>query len=268
MARMQLKSATNNETEELVLIEAQDSEDFMRAVEGQIKDAEPSSEDIEKDALTSPLARIVRERFDEILAQRNELENTWLKDLRQYRGVYSPDVLDKMHPKRSKAFIRLTRTKVKTVDSRLSDFLFPATGEKNWNIEPTPIAEYSQEQIMELYQAHVQQTGQEPTTAQLQLLIDSSAKERAKRMATQIEDQLADLRYRDVMKEVIHNGNLYGTGVLKGPMVNIKQEATYTQSMEDGSWMLQEFDNLTPFIEPVSIWDLSLIHISEPTRPY
>lgn len=230
--------------------------DFMDAVEEAIKESEaPKESEVSKQEELDPLAVLVRAKYDEVKQQRSALEESWLNALRQYKGIYSPDVLEKMHPKRSKVFIRLTRTKVKTVSSRESDFLFPATGEKNWSIAPTPIPQYTQQQVAELYNTIYQQTGQEPTPQQLKLLIYKSASDRAKKMSSVIEDQLADLRYREIMKEVLQSGNLYGTGILKGPMVNIKHESGYAQD-EVGKWALQEFDNVTPYIEAVSIWDI------------
>jgi hypothetical protein len=256
MALLNIESTGTVDDSPMTILSPEDNATFQKAVEAEIKDATPLNEKAaNKNDDSSDLARVVRGKYDDVKAQRNELEQSWLEDIRQYRGVYSPDTLAKMHPKRSKAFIRLTRTKVKTVDSRLSDFLFPATGDTNWDISPTPIAQYDQERVQQLLTGFMQQTGQEPTPAQLQLMIDSSAKEDAKKMTVKIEDQLADLRYRETMKEVIHNGDMYGTGILKGPMVNIKQAASYTRD-DDGAWSLQEFDNITPFIETVSIWDI------------
>lgn len=81
------------------------------------------------------LAKFVSSCFEESENARKEIEDRWLTDLRQYRGQYDPDTISKMDPNRSKAYIRITRTKVKTVDSRLCDFLFPANGDKNWGIE-------------------------------------------------------------------------------------------------------------------------------------
>ena len=253
MARINIKSSTEP-AEELIILEPEDSPEFMEAVKEHISDAETVKPP--KDDKLDPLAQIVRSKYDEVKAQRSELEQGWLNDIRQYRGIYSPDVMQKMHPKRSKAFIRLTRTKVKTVDSRQADFLLPVTGERNWSIEPTPIAEYSMDKMAQIFEVLKAQTGQEPTPAQMQLAMDNSAKESAKRMTTKIEDQLANLRYREIMKEVLHSGNLYGTGVLKGPMVSISQASRYMMDPESKAWSMQEFDELTPYIEAVSIWDI------------
>lgn len=202
------------------------------------------------------LAVQIRSKYDLVKAQRADLEELWLDYLRMFKGVYSPDVLAKMHPKRSKAFVRLLRTKVKTVTSRESDFLFPANGEKNWSIEHTPIAEYPPEQVNAIVQMIVQQTGQMPSASEVQLIINQSAKEKAEKMSKVIEDQLATLRYREVMREVLHSGNLYGTGILKGPMMNIKSNYSYDKNMDTGAWEIQKKDELTPFLESVSLWDM------------
>lgn len=41
--------------------------------------------------------------------------------MRQYRGEYDADVISKLHPKRSKAFLSLTRSKTKTITCTAAD---------------------------------------------------------------------------------------------------------------------------------------------------
>lgn len=236
----------------------QEMEEFNKVLDEFISETEATPKDTSDSKLkvsSETLATKIREKYDDVKSRRKELEDIWLTDLRQYRGVYSPETLEKMHPNRSRAFVRLTRTKVKTVDSRLTDFLFPANGDKNWSVGKTPIATYTNEQIRQLAEMF-QQSGQQVTPEQLHMLIDQTADERAKRMSLQIEDQLTDLRYRDIIKDVLHSGDLYGTGVLKGPMVNIKKQHKYSPSVETGTWQMETIDNLTPFIESVSLWDI------------
>mgnify|MGYP003655495522 CR=1 FL=1 len=65
--------------------------------------------------------------FQEYKDARKETENEWLKDLRQYQGVYEPDVLARLAQSsgsRSKVFVGLTRTKVMAAYSRIIDLLF------------------------------------------------------------------------------------------------------------------------------------------------
>ena len=82
-------------------------------------------------------ARLLME-FAQAEQDRTDTETRWLKDLRQYKGQYDPEVLALIGPKRSRAFVRKTRVKVKTVDSRVADLLFPAGNDKNYEVAPTP----------------------------------------------------------------------------------------------------------------------------------
>jgi len=220
---------------------------------------EPGDETEKKKTRSETLAMYVRERFDTSDRARSDIEQRWLQDLRQYRGQYEPEVLERIGDNRSKAFVRLTRTKVKTVDSRLTDFLFPANGEKNWGIEPTPLPEYTQEQLVELVQMHLNETGEQITPEALQLRVKESADAKAKKMSQVIEDQLIELKYRSILREVLHSGNLYGTGVLKGPMVSLTENKQYKkQQTEEGysEWVMENIDTITPFIESVPLWDV------------
>lgn len=205
------------------------------------------------------LAQFVKTKFDEADSARQEKEKQWLHDLRQFRGQYDPEILTRMSPNRSRAFVRITRNKVKTVDSRLTDFLFPANGDKNWNIKPTPLPELSANEMAAVVATHQQQTGEEATPDQIKALVDQHARKKAKRMATTIADQLSELKYRETLRDVLHSGNLYGTGVLKGPMVSISTAKTYKRQKDtEGNkrWVYEEHDTLTPFIEAVPIWDI------------
>lgn len=204
------------------------------------------------------LATKVRERFKSAEIARREVEQRWLKDLRQYRGQYDPDVLQRIHPNRSKAFIRITRTKVKTVDSRLVDLLFPGNGDANWSIRPTVIPELGPENMRNILMA-IQQSGTKRVTKDIiDTAVKAYADDRAKRMGVQISDQLGKMNYRDILRNVIHSGNQYGTGILKGPMIMLSKSKSYSQvegKNDSTSWKLETKDQLLPYIESVPVWD-------------
>lgn len=236
------------------------SADLEKEIESSLKEYEKEVEKVDESKETvsqRTLGNYVREVFEESRSARQDTEDRWLVDLRQYRGQYSPEVLERMSPNRSRAFIRLTRNKVKTVDSRLVDFLFPANGEPNWDIQPTPLPEIPQEALSTLVQIHEQQTGEQVTPDTLKVLVNDYAQRKAKAMSRHMEDQLAELNYREVLKEVIHSGNLYGTGILKGPLVTMSQERQYSKvKTESGAkWVQETHDVLTPFMESVALWD-------------
>ena len=230
-------------------------------VEDFLKEAADKLEVSEDETVEEPVgvSGYVRSMFHKSDAARQTLEDTWLNSLRQYKGLYSPDVLERINPMRSKAYIRLTRTKVKTVDSRLSDLLFPANGDKNWDITPTQLPQFEGAKQAEILQAVSQDQGRTVTSDELYVLMKEEADKQSRKMSKTIEDQLSELKYREIMRDVLHSGNLYGTGILKGPLVAISENQQYYKKVKSGSsskWILQDYDSITPFVENVRIWDV------------
>ena len=183
-------------------------------------------------------------------------ERRMLRDLRQYRGQYDPEVLSKIHPNRSKAYIRLTRTKVKTFDARMMDLQFPANDDKNWSVEPTPVPELSQPMLEQIAQQMIAQNPDTvPTEAEVEEILYKSAAKTSSLMSREIADQLSEFDYRSVIRSVLHSGHLYGTGVLKGPMVKeITSKRWYKN--EAGSWKQIKITRIIPTAQFVPIWDI------------
>ncbi len=196
------------------------------------------------------LPQYILSLFTQAEAERREIEDRWLQDLRQYKGVYDPEVESRLHPRRSRAYIRLTRAKVRSIDARLSDLLFPGSGEKNWALAPTPTPELAFASASAVAQSA-------PTGAdehQVRGAILETARQACERMSREIEDQLDEAGYADIIRDVIHSGNLYGTGVLKGPLV--AASATVGWSQHNGRWHLEPRKRLRPYVEFVPLWDL------------
>jgi len=108
--------------------------------------ADPSEAEERLQAFITDSSAMLLSEFNEDKAERkNAIEDEWLHDLRQYKGIYEPEIERQIQPNRSKAFIRITRTKVKSVDARVFDIMFPAGGDKNWAITPTPIPQVDPE---------------------------------------------------------------------------------------------------------------------------
>lgn len=242
---------------------------------------------------------------------RRETELRWLKDARQYRGKYDADEL-KLMGIRSKVFVRKTRVKVKTIDSRVADLLFPAGSEKNWSIDPTPKPMISDEQKNQIVQAMLQAAAQAvqaaraqasqqppqpgmppgpmqmpppPTEDQITTVVNDFVKEAAKKMSTTIEDQLVESRYKQICVRVVHSGHLYGTGILKGPLVERKVSTRHVKVAEpvvingveqknpDGTpqvqmrWVAKSTYTIVPFMEHVPVWrfypDMSVTELED-----
>ena len=196
--------------------------------------------------------RLIAE-FHEAKMKRRETEKRWLQDIRQYRGQYDPEEEAAIPKGRSRAFVRKTRVKVKTIDSRVADLLFPAGSEKNWEIDSTPVPSVSKETLAKI-QAVLTQAGggTPPTLEQLKAAALELAKKAASAMSKVIEDQLVESRYKDASVKAIHSGHLYGTGILKGPLV---ERRIRTRFVQDGSkWLPRSESYVVPFVENTSIW--------------
>lgn len=243
------------------------------------------SEDL-KSKLSAVAIRLV-DRFEQVSRSRNATETRWLKDLRQYKGIYEPETQKKLKSgkgRRSTYFARMTRTKVKAMDSRLMDMLFPVNNDKNWEINPTPKPEIGesplvdsmvQEWRMTQVPAVAEQLGLrgdpstfppdaqavlkqallqvKPPSEVMQAITVEVAKAACANMSKEIDDQLTEIKHRDVCARVIHSGNLYGTGVLKSPLVQKKKRRKWANTPE--GWKLTHEDVLLPYEECTSIWD-------------
>ena len=228
-------------------------------------------------------ARLLME-FSKAEDDRSETELRWLKDLRQYKGQYDPEVLTLIGEKRSRAFVRKTRVKVKTIDSRVEDLLFPAGSEKNWEVKETPVPSVSKEmraqvidqlkQVMakqaqqnQMAQAQAAQAAQAqgqpvPPPAQVpppfvtKEMVDKAVtelcKQASKKMAKVIDDQLAEVNYKSICKKAIHSAHLYGTGIVKGPLVERRVRSTFV--MVNGKWTEKSETYVVPFIDYVPLW--------------
>jgi len=201
------------------------------------------------------LGNTLFEMFGEAERDRaNFIEEDWLKDLRQYKGEYDPDVESKISPYRSKAFMSITKTKVNTISARMADLLFPANGEKNWSVNPSPIPELSMPVMEQIGMQIMQVTGRAPQPEEIHALVIDEAKKRSNKMNKVIEDQLAELKYRDIIRRVIKSGNLYGTGILKGPL-NKHTEAHRWIKGPNG-WTQIVIKHVTPYCEFIPVWDI------------
>lgn len=230
-------------------------------------------EDREPVALSSLGAELLAE-FAGAERDRRLVEQRWLQDIRQYRGQYDPEVEEGIGEKRSRAFVRKTRVKVKTVDSRVADLLFPAGSEKNWEVGPTPVPSVSREQrdnvirqlremadaITQQQRQMAQQQGVDPRTVppvkltrtQIDQAIKEMVAEASKKMAKAIEDQLTEARYKEVCIKAIHSGHLYGTGIIKGPLIERKVRTSFVE--ENGQWVQRSESYVVPFIDFVPLW--------------
>ena len=197
--------------------------------------------------------------FGEAQAARTMVNERWLEDLRQYRGIYAGDVSKRLKKnKTSRAYYRLTTTKVNTMTARLMDLLFPQRT-KNWSISSTPDPMLPDDVVMEALKDVIDPAAQQIMAEMVQKLqaqnvipdawamqnmqaqaynqalaqADTEAAririagDRAKAMENVIDDQLKECNangqrrpsWRQNSRTIVKSSCLYGMGVLKGPLI-------------------------------------------------
>ncbi|MEE4109099.1 MAG: hypothetical protein V2I24_07120 [Halieaceae bacterium] len=203
----------------------------------------PSAEELEQQLIenlhmfASRLTRLAQEQ----VAAKQEIEQRWLEDLRQYHGKYAPGDLARMQAAGgSQVFVNITRNKTQAFAARLQDMLFP-TDDRSWAIHPTPVPE-------------MRGSGDiDPATGQA---VDREAEAAiaAEAMQEQIDDQLTECRYQSIARDVIDDAAVLGTGIIKGPVIVGRTEKSW-YTRPDGISVLEIAESLTPASERVSPWD-------------
>lgn len=205
------------------------------------------------DALNPIGNRLVTE-FGDAERMRQPTEERWLSDLRQYKGIYPPEVMALLKD-RSTAFKRLTAQKVDIATSMLLDLLFPASKERNFSVEasPKPILPPFRMRELETALAAAMQ-GQAIPPAAMEQAVKQAADDSAKRMAAVMDDQLTEARYEKQVKRVLFSGHLYGTGILKGPLAKRETRVSYEWNEDKQRWGEAVNYSTRPIYERVPVW--------------
>ena len=216
--------------------------------------------------------------FTEYKDSRKETENEWLSDLRQFQGLYEPDVLARLNESgaRSKVFVGLTRTKVMAAYSRIVDLLFQH-GDSFFGIEPTPIPQLDPLKMMQMREMAVSQviaaSGMSPEqnedliVARLQELEEEFleaekeiAIKAADQMKVEIHDQLIEANAEQKLKEAILESCIFGSGAIKAGTVRIDRVQSYSRVADPMTgamgFALSQIEKAMPEVESVSIFDL------------
>jgi hypothetical protein len=191
-------------------------------------------------------------------AYRRPKEMMWLEDLRQQKGIYDPDV--KIDANNSKVYPKITRSKINIVLSRLHEMLFPER-ERNWSIDPTPEPKVSKqifERIYEMVKQRKQilngEVPEPPTASELRLAILDYAHLACDNMQNTVDDQLTEMDYAEETKKVLRSGLLYGTGIMKGPMVNTRSKHLWAPDAT-GEYVQSQKEEVVPYFKAIRIWD-------------
>ena len=234
-------------------------------------DISPDEIEAERQRMESVLTglgnKLHRLAHDQVAA-RQQIENRWLKDLRQYHGEHSADELARMKQANSSmVFVNITRNKTRAAIARLSDMLLP-NDDRNFGLKPTPVPATSKvsealqsagmpaahasqaAMMMEPQQGQGQPAAVDPARAKQEAL-----EEAARAMQQQIEDDFTEARYNAHVRDLIDDACKLGTGVLKGPTVVNRTRRAWVTDPATGQSVMEVQEELRPGLERVDPWD-------------
>ncbi len=194
-------------------------------------------------------------KFEEWKTARQEKEDEWIDALRAYNGIYDETTQAKIDEGRSDVFVHLTRTKVQAAYSRIVDLLFQSN-DKHWSIEQTPVSEVPEELRAQMAQELMEmlQLGADPGVDGIDGLVEERMQERAENMEREMDDQLSEGGYENIVKQAIGECCILGSGVVKGVTVGVETDQRWGQGAE--GWAIQSTEKPVPVLSLVSCFDL------------
>jgi hypothetical protein len=201
-------------------------------------------------------------KFDRQVGLKEEIERRWLDDLRHYNGVYDQETERKLSQSegKSRIFVNLTRSKCNTAESKWSDLVLP-TDDRNWGIKPTPVpslaAALTDETELKLANG---ETPVDPDSGEAYKAKDlaeetiKQAKKAGLLMQDEIDDQLTESKFNPTCRDVIHDSVVVGTGVIKGPMVELSAKKAWILG-EGGQWEMSMQKEYKPTAANVDPWN-------------
>ena len=206
----------------------------------------------------------LQSKADDQVQQRYSIDERWLDDLRQFNGQYDKVTAATLAASGgSKLFVNITRNKVNAAEARLIDILFP-TDDRNWGIQPTPVPYLSkiakdEDPVQnEDGSPFVTDKGVQVEKRDIAQGVIEEARERSNAMQDEIADQLTETNYNSVNRDMVHDAVLYGTGILKGPVILGKTRQKWSEVVDDQGQVAQVIEiveDLKPGAERVDPWD-------------
>ena len=260
------------------------AEEQLPELSAETASLEDVSEASEEKVYVSRLVDIVNERFTKAETARRQYEDQWLRNYKNYRGVYS-DAVKFTEAEKSRVFIKVTKTKVLAAYGQITDVLFSA-GRFPLSVDPTVLPEGIAGDVHYDPAAEGQEGDASPygfagdgkelpagaTETSLKLgpledkLEGKDVKEgmgssptsvnynpsmiAAKRMEKKIHDQLDESEATKQLRSAAFEMPLFGTGIMKGPMAVDKE---YPDWDEDGNYI--PVTKTVPKVSYVSVWD-------------
>ena len=204
--------------------------------------------------------------FMQYRSDRRIAELRWLRNQRQYLGIYDPEIEKVLSPNRSRAYPRLTRIKCISVLSRLMNLMFQGT-ERNWEIKSDIGSGLTKEDVVEAMnnlREDAQSNGEQPDMSQTNVMvwIKKLLKQRAEELSQHIDDQLQEiggnqtLDYVSLNRAVVRSGIIYGMGVLCGPYAVPYRTVEVTVDPVNQQPKVTSKERFKPYMEFDTVWDI------------
>ena len=210
------------------------------------------------------LGRQMKDQFATYKRDRRQQEKQWLKNLYQFLGKYDPEIEANLPPERSRAYPKITRTKLMTIVARLMNLLFPQ-GDKSWAIQPSKVPNLSQDELDFAFDEWLASNPDgEVTEEELDMVVREFARKAAQELELHIEDQLSDSMggatetdsddFVALCRQVIISAAIYNVGVLKGPMT-VEYEYSRPVVVPGARPKIETYSGFRPYFEFVPVWD-------------
>ena len=210
-------------------------------------DADQAREDTQTEPIIVGLSSHITGAWNSAKDAKQIIQKQMLTNLRQREGIYEPDILAKIQKSGgSEIYMLLTDIKCRAAEAWIKDVELPA-GEKNFNVDPTPIPELpdevkekAQQELIAAYQRLIMsdpetapRTEEEAQQAMqeaaenlreelLKKLKEKSEKD-AEWMTAQIDDILVEGGWYDALEDAIEDLVTYPTAFVEGPVIKKKK---------------------------------------------
>lgn len=200
----------------------------------------------------------LQRKMDNRVSLRSEIEQRWLKNIRQINGIYEKNelpIIDDPDAYGSRVYVPLTRRLRNMIDARMADILFPSDA-RMYVLDEGPVADLVS--VLDAVSgmprdASVQMPGGQPAkvndVVQAFRQAQKEAEVKAHRLERQIDDRLAEAKFPAKARRAISDSIDYGTGVLKGPVASKRRSRAWTGQ----GFVVQE--KIVPTVEHVPLWN-------------
>ena len=202
--------------------------------------------------------------FTQYVSDRRIAELRWLRNQRQYLGIYDPETEKELNPNRSKAYPKITRVKCISVLARLMNLMFPGN-ERNWELKASPNPDITLDEVKQAIEEAKKRDADAGEEAELDIMYVQDAitefmTGRVEKLSSLIDGQLQELGghqsydYVALNRKVIQSGILYGMGVLRGPYATPSKTVVWELTPE-GEPKPTTKTVYKPVFEFLPVWD-------------